>query len=302
MANPCECATGLSPVGPSLTGPVGTENPPGSARLRYRVGSHGTFKEEMRLAAAESPGLAPHTSRDDSSAAIAFIDAAAVLLDILTFYNERFINEGFLSTATERFSLLELARSIGYELKPGVAASTHLAFDVQISPGMPETVQVEPGVQVQSIPLPGQLPRIFETVESVEARPEWNFFKAKQTRPQIWESGKPNLTISGAGLNLPLGSRLLVMYGPLSAGNWEIVEIAGVLEDYERKVSTYTLAQPMAGPSSAIEIGYPNIYRFSVEARAFGSNAPDWRSLPASSKRAVLGLGDDAHDSPATPL
>ena len=294
MANPCECATGLSPVGPSLTGPVGTENPPGSARLRYRVGIHGTFKEAMRLAAAESTGLAPHTSRDDSSAAIAFIDAAAVLLDILTFYNERFINEGFLATATERLSLLELARGIGYELKPGVAASTHLAFDVQISPGMPETVQIEPGVQVQSIPLPGQLPRVFETVESVEARPEWNFFKAKQTRPQIWESGKPNLTISGAGLNLPLGSRLLVMYGPLSAGNWEIVEIAGVLEDYERKVSTYTLAQPMAGPSSAIETGYPKIYRFSIEARAFGSNAPDWRSLPASSKRAVLGLGDDA--------
>jgi Baseplate J-like protein len=294
MANPCECATGLSPVGPSLTGPVGTENPPGSTRLRYRVGIHGTFKEAMRLAAAESPGLAPHTSRDDSSAAIAFIDTAAVLLEILTFYNERFINEGFLATATERLSLLELARGIGYELKPGVAASTHLAFDVQISPGMPETVQIEPGVQVQSIPLPGQLPRVFETVESVEARPEWNFFKAKQTRPQIWESGKPNLTISGAGLNLPLGSRLLVMYGPLSAGNWEIVEIAGVLEDYERKVSTYTLAQPMAGPSSAIETGYPKIYRFSIEARAFGSNAPDWRSLPASSKRAVLGLGDDA--------
>lgn len=294
MDNSCECATGLGPGGLSLTGPVGTGNPPGSARLRYRVGIHGTFKEAMRLAAAESTGLARHTSRDDSSAAIAFIDAAALLLDILTFYNERFINEGFLPTAIERLSLLEMARSIGYELKPGVAASTHLAFDVQISPGMPETVQIEPGVQVQSIPLPGQLPRIFETVESVEARPEWNSFKAKQTRPQIWESGKSDLTISGAGLNLPLGGRLVVMYGPLSAGDWEVVEIAEVFEDYARKVSTYTLAQPMAGPGGAIAAGYPKIYRFTAEARAFGSNAPDWRSLPASSKRAVLGLGDNA--------
>jgi Baseplate J-like protein len=294
MLNPCECGTGLTPAGASLTGPVGNDNPPGSARLRYRVGVHGTFKEAMRLAAAESAGLAPHTSRDDASAANAFIDAAAVLLDILTFYNERLINEAFLATATERLSLLEMARSIGYELKPGVAASTHLAFDVQISPGMPETVQIEPGVQVQSIPLPGQLPRVFETVESLEARPEWNSFKAKQTRPQIWEAGKPDVTISGAGLNLPLGSKLLVMYGPLSAGNWEVVEIAAVFEDYERKVSTYTLAHPIAGPSSAVAAGYPKIYRFLVEARAFGSNAPDWRSLPTSSKRAVLGLDDDA--------
>ncbi len=298
MPDPCECATGLATAGASLTGPVGTVNPPGSARLRYRVGVHGTFKEAMQLRAAESPGLAAHTSRDDSSAAIAFIDAAAVLLDILTFYNERFINEGFLATATERLSLLELARSIGYELKPGVAASTHLAFDVQISPGMPETVQIEPGVQVQSIPLPGQLPRVFETIESVEARPEWNWFKPKQTRAQIWEPGKPEVTISGAGLNLPLGSKLLVMYGPLSAGNWEVVEIAAVFEDYERKVSTYTLAQPIVGPSSAVATGYPKIYRFTVEARAFGSNAPDWRSLPASSKRAVLGLGDNAFIPP----
>ena len=104
MANPCECATGLCPDGSSLTGPVGTENPPGGTRLRYRLGVHGTFKEAMRLAAAESPGLARHTSRDDSSAAVAFMDAAAVLLDILTFYNERHINEGFLPTATERLS------------------------------------------------------------------------------------------------------------------------------------------------------------------------------------------------------
>lgn len=294
MANPCECATGLDPDGSSLTGPVGTENPPGRARLRYRLGVHGTFKEAMRLAVAGSPGLAPHTSRDNSSAAMAFIDASAVLLDILTFYNERFINEGFLPTAAERLSLLEMARSIGYELKPGVAASTYLAFDVQISPGMPDTVQIEPGVQVQSIPLPGQLPRIFETVESVEARPEWNSFKAKQTRPQIWEAGKSSLTIAGSGLNLPLGSKLLVMYGPLDAGNWEVLEIAGVTEDYERKVSTYTLAQPMEGPAGEIASGFPKIYRFSVEARAFGSNAPDWRSLPVSAKRAVLGLGDDA--------
>jgi hypothetical protein len=294
MANPCECATGLGSGEAPLTGPIGTMNPPGSARLRYRIGVHGSFKEAMRVAAAESPGLARHTSREDSSAAVAFMDTTAVLLDILTFYSERILNEGYLETATERLSLLEMARSIGYELNPGVAASTHLAFDVQISPDMPEVVQIEPGVQVQSIALPGELPHVFETVESVPARPEWNSFKAKQTRPQVWQAGKTSLTAFGAGLNLPLGSRLLAMFAPLSANDWEIVEIAGVVEDYERKVSTYTLAKPMVGPKGAIAPGYPKIYRFTAEARAFGSNAPDWRSLPASAKREVLSLGENA--------
>ena len=47
------------------------------------------------------------------------------MLDVLTFYQERIANEGYLRTATERRSMLELARAIGYELSPGVAASTY---------------------------------------------------------------------------------------------------------------------------------------------------------------------------------
>ena len=62
---------------------------------------------------------------------------AACVADVLTFYQERIANEGFLRTATERRSVLELARAIGYELKPGVAASVHLAFTVEDAPGAP---------------------------------------------------------------------------------------------------------------------------------------------------------------------
>ena len=50
------------------------------------------------------------------------LDAWAVVGDVLTFYQERIANEGFLRTATERLSVLTLARAIGYELKPGVSA------------------------------------------------------------------------------------------------------------------------------------------------------------------------------------
>ena len=65
--------------------------------------------------------------------AIALLDAWAVAGDVLTFYQERIANEGFLRTATERRSVLELARAIGYELNPGVAASTHLVWEVERS-------------------------------------------------------------------------------------------------------------------------------------------------------------------------
>ena len=79
-----------------------------------------------------------HARRDDPT--IALLDAAATVLDVLTFYQERIANEGFLRTATERRSVLELARAIGYELGPGVAASTWLAFTLEDAEGSPETI------------------------------------------------------------------------------------------------------------------------------------------------------------------
>lgn len=290
----CECSTGLGGETYPLSSPVGTTNPAAATALIYRLGTHGTFKESMILRAAGEPGLIRHTTRDAASPMNAFFDAAAYLLDILCFYNERILNEGYLPTATERLSLLELARSIGYELHPGVAAATRLAFDVQIAPGMPETVQVEPGIQVQTIPLPGEDPQIFETIESVEALPAWNSFQPKQTRPQYWTTGKQDVTIDGVGLNLPLGSRLLLLYAPLEDDSWETMEIASVEEDYERKVTRYGFSQPLTVPSGPLAEGYPKVYKFSSEARVFGSNAPDWRTLPFDSKRAVLGLAEGA--------
>jgi hypothetical protein len=46
----------------------------------------------------------------------------------------------------------------------------------------PEAVTLEPGLRVQSIPGPGEQPQTFETVEEVEARPEWNAMRPSQTR------------------------------------------------------------------------------------------------------------------------
>lgn len=289
----CSCATGIETAPAGITGPIGTENPPGRSRLRYRLGTHGSFKESMINAAAATASLARHTGSDPSSPLTAWIDTTAYLLDNLTFYNEVILNEGYLTTASERLSLLELARSIGYELKPGAAASTYLAFDTATAPGLPDIIPITPGIQAQDIPTGGELPRIFETIESIDALPAWSSFQAKPTRPQAWVSGKQDLTVQGTGFNLPIGSRLLLLYAPLASNSWSIAEIASVQEDYARGVTVYALAQPLTLPAGPLASGYPKAYRFSSEARAFGSNAPDWRSMPSSSKRAVLGLEDD---------
>src|SRR5712691_3834686 len=90
------------------------------------------------------------TTRDQSDPAIAMLAAWATVADVLTFYQERIANEGYLRTATERRSLLELARLVGYVLRPGVAASVFLAYTLEKGPN----VTILPGNRAQSVPDP----------------------------------------------------------------------------------------------------------------------------------------------------
>ena len=68
--------------------------------------------------------------------------------------------------------------SIGYELDPGVASDTFLAFMLEENNPTIEKSIIEIGTKVQSIPHQGEVPQTFETIERIEARPELNEIKA----------------------------------------------------------------------------------------------------------------------------
>ncbi|HEX6288350.1 MAG TPA: putative baseplate assembly protein [Herpetosiphonaceae bacterium] len=221
--DPCGCCEGVT----ALT-PAALDNRPGLSALAYRVGTHGTFKQTMQSALAGQQALDRLTARDDADPSIALIDACATMLDVLTFYQERIANEGFLRTATERRSILELARKVGYELNPGVAASTYLAFTLEDAPGSPGTATIEVGTKVQSLPGPGELPQTFETIAPLTAYTAWNKIQPRLTQPQQLTIVKgvlyliagdnkqipaQRLYISGTQTNLKAGDLLLVTVG-----------------------------------------------------------------------------------------
>ncbi len=172
---PCGCCSGAS-AGRAPGDPE--YNRPGLPALTYRAGTYATFRERM-LERVSS--LRPLTTRQPADASIALIDAWAVLADVLTFYQERIANEGYLITATERRSVLELARLIGYAPRPGVAASVFLAFTVNdaFDGGIPA------GTRAQSIPGTGETAQYFETSVDVRARDVWNALEPRLTRPQV---------------------------------------------------------------------------------------------------------------------
>lgn len=209
--NDCGCCEGLS-----VQTPVEIVNQPGLAAIAYRVGSHSQFKHSMlaSLSDAQQPQLAGLKTRSDDDFAIALLDAWAVVADILTFYQERIANEAYLRTATERRSVLELARSIGYELRPGVAASTYLAFTIEDAQGAPKKTTIDTGARVQSIPNPGEKAQTFETIASIPARSAWNAMKPRLTTRHPFKKNGNLLTtfyFDGISTNLRLGDGLIIV-------------------------------------------------------------------------------------------
>ena len=121
-------------------------------------------------------------SRDDPTVALSM--RAACVADMLTFYQERIANEGFLRTATERRSVLELARAIGYELKPGRGGQRAISPSrSRMRPARPASARSPQGTPVQSVPPQGKLPQVFETSAEFIARAEWNALGRARLRP-----------------------------------------------------------------------------------------------------------------------
>lgn len=230
MIKVCGCCEGIRELTPETH-----INRPGLGALKYRVGTHASFLETMKARlsnldlipddlgrpAQESDRFRPLrnlTTRDESDPAIALLDAWATIGDVLTFYQERFANEGYLITATERRSVLELARLIGYRLRPGVAASVFLAYTLEKD----YAVEIPAGARSQSVPGPGELPQSFETSDTLQARFEWNSLKPRLTRPQIITldsdygsnaATRETLYFEGTSTKLTTGDALLIRLG-----------------------------------------------------------------------------------------
>jgi hypothetical protein len=223
----CGCCEGIS-----VETPLEVTNRPGLTAIAYRVGTHPDFKETMvaRLSDSSRPALRRLNTRDADDFSVALLDAWATVADVLTFYQERIANESYLRTATERRSILELARLIGYEPGAGVAASTHLAFTLDDAPGAagqavslglasgvvaaaPPPTVIAAGTKAQSVPGQDETAQIFETVEEIEARPAWNALRPRPSWRQPLSTGMRFVVFEGTATNLKPGDVLLIVAG-----------------------------------------------------------------------------------------
>lgn len=279
----CGCCAGLG-----TETPAAKSNAPGLPAVAYRVGTYAEFRDTLlaRLSATDFPALATLTTRRPEDFTVALIDALSTMADVLTFYQERIANESYLRTAVERRSVLELAALIGYQLAPGVAAGTSLAFTLESAPGaralaaQPVTIPV--GTRAQSVPDGGQSPQTFETTAAITGRVEWNAVPAQRAESIAIANGvTKEIYVEGIATQLQPGDAILIVgderLAQKTSNRWDVRWLEQVEPDNARNVTrlAWSKALGSAWASSPPASKGIRVHAFRQRAALFGHNAPN---------------------------
>lgn len=198
---------------PKLPTPMTTENRAGLDHLSRRVGVHGAFKASMirGLSSRHRPGLMPLGARADEDWSIGFMDAWAGVCDVLAFYNERIGDEHYLPTATERFSVDQMARLVGYELGPASAAEVYVAFEADPMNIAQTVLDFNAGLAIKSVPPDGELPQHFETVDPLRLKVEWNAMRPVTQVAQTPSAGMGGMWAGRDTAPVRVGQKVVMM-------------------------------------------------------------------------------------------
>ena len=207
LPHPAFCACCSAPV---PRAPADITNRPGLSRIAFRIGTFATFRQTMLEAIAAEPALAGLTTRESDDYAITMFELFAAVGDVLCFYNERIANELFLRTANERDSILRLVRLIGYQLRPGLAATGLLAFSLDAG----AETRIRRGLKVMSVPGQDEQPQTFETIEQIIAHGDVNALPvfAPPTPFNAFASGRASAPLAAAPEPLTQGDSI-IFYG-----------------------------------------------------------------------------------------
>jgi hypothetical protein len=244
-------------------------NRPGLSALQYRIGVFASFRQAMADAISRDRRLDALTTREADDMAMSILESFAAIGDVLSFYNERLVNELFLRTALERDSVRRLIYLTGYRLRPGLAATTDLAF--QLDDGANLTLRR--GLKTMSVPGPEEDPVFFETLADLEADAGLNK-REVFALPQLFNGfarGRSEGPVTRLPEDLKPGDRLLIW------GLERVEEKASGTAENARDGQRLHFTPPIQGIGLWPEVA--NASRATRRLRIFGHDAPDQYSL-----------------------
>lgn len=253
------------------------DNRPSLSRFNYRIGTYGTIREFLFHQIDQTPNLQTWTHRAPDDPAVALLEGASILGDILTFYQETYANEAFLGTAQWRESIADLVRLLGYRLSPAVGGQAVFAVELKNEP-----VVIPAGFPLKATLEVPPKPAEFETIADATAYPwlgRFHLYKALEDgdiTPATTEFciAYPEQLLNP--IDLKVGDRLIVgeapsLYFPWSSSltNAEVIFIDSIREEHGR--TYYTIKGKLSRTSN---IGSLSAYRLGRTFHHFGYNSP----------------------------
>ena len=258
------------------------KNRAGLSRIDYRIGAYADFREAMMHKLNREPLLQAWTHRGTDDPGIALLEGAAILADIITFYQDVYANQAYLATATWRDRISDLVQLLGYRLSPGVGGNATFAFEVTGDKAV---------VIPKSFPVKADLseldqPAEFQTKAEATAYPHLSRFHlynprltassilAGGTQLEVARVGSSSNQGDIAALEIAAGDRIMLMpdvdnQGVADPGQpAEILIVSDVEQVLDRKVITFEGSLTVARDSEV------TAYVLGRTFGHFGHNAP----------------------------
>jgi len=248
-------------------------NRPGLARIDYRIGNYAEVRAHLLAQLDKQPVLSAWTHRDTDDPAIALLEGASIVTDILTFYQSLYANEAYLRTAQWPQSVADLVRLGGYRLAPGVAGEASFALIVKGD----RAVTVATGFGLKAQIEDSDKPVDFETRAALDAVPALSAFSLYRPRStRSIANGMTVLRLAGNAAKLKADDRLLLgqpapgAANPLQLLSPQVVTVEATWEAFgERYVR---LKSPIVRGASIASL---QAYKLGETLRHFGHNAPN---------------------------
>lgn len=247
-------------------------NRPGLSRIDYRIGTYADIRAALLRQLDADSLLQDWTRREADDPGIALLEGAAILGDILTFYQNLYANEAYLRTAQWRESVADLVRLLGYRLSPGLGGKA--TFAVGIKGTTPVVVPAGFGLKAQVAGLAKTAD--FQTETEMTAYPalsQFHLYRPFQL-PSI-DNGTSRFSIETialqtTGVELKKGDRLFLANVPTNPQTErQIVVVKEIQERFDRTeiVIEGSWQQNFAGQ-------VVSAYKLGRSFRHFGYNSP----------------------------
>ena len=272
------------PCAPPLRFPEPVFNRPALPVIRRRVGDYNTIREALIYRLDRAQGLERWTYRGADDPGIALLEGAAIVGDILTFYQELYANEAYLRTAKWRENVGALVRLTGYRLRPGLGGVATLGLELESEAPVTAPAGHSFVAEIDGVEDPVRLEALADTLLIPELS---KITLCTPQDPRLLAQGTRELRLmaSQKGETLPKlgkGDRLLLA----AADDDDNSSLGGaqiVLVEEARSLHGGLVITLQGGLTLDAPMGELRAFKLARSLRHFGGNAPLYETTPDAS-------------------